>query len=312
MHSIFEIASLEEASSELETLITATADYQIELRKNLSEGRDRLLEMNSFRPKISKKLIEQIQTEDKNRALEIYLTKVFRQFDVEMEDLAARTYLLHPASINAGVFPTIPQEGIQVTFDRKRALSREDVSFLSWDHPLATGAIDMVLSSTIGSASYGVIQTTGSSALLLEVIFVLETAGTESIDIDRFLPHTPLRIIVDHTGKEVTDNYSVEMLNKNLMPSRIDTLLENDSFVDNLLPATKIAKELAENEITKGLKLMNLKLNHEIERLTTLAKNNKHIRPDEIEIALEERESLSIIIKKARIRLDALQLIMKE
>lgn len=315
--SISKKPSFEAASSELEILIAATANFQKELKKNLSEGRDKLLEMNSFRPKVAKKLIEQIKAEDKDLALEIYLTKVFEQFDVDMEDIAARTYLLHPASFNSEVFPSIPREGIQVTFDRKRALSREDVSFLSWDHPMATGAIDMVLSSTLGSASFGLIQGTGKPALLLELIFVLETAGQESIDIDRFLPHTPIRIIVDHTGKEVTNSFPVEMLNKNLIAGSIDALMDNETFVETLLPkmmssATEIAKELGEVEISKGLDRMNLKLNHEIDRLTSLKKKNKHIRIDEIEAAIEARSTLATIMKKARVRIDALQLIRKD
>lgn len=315
--SIAKTPLLEETSTALEALISETANFQKELKKNLAEGRDKLLEMNSFRPKLAKKLIKQIQTEDKDSVLENYLTEVFEHFNVEMEDLAARTYLLHPASYNSEVFPSIPPEGIQVTFDRKRAISREDVSFLSWDHPMTTGAIDLVLSSSIGSASYGVIRGTGTNALLLELIFVLETAGKESIDIDRFLPHTPLRIVIDHTGKEVTDIYSIEMLNKNLTPSRIDSLLENETFVDIILPnmlssATKIANKMGEKEIEKGLQRMKLKMNHEINRLTELQIKNKQIRPDEIETAVNERAALSNLIKNARVRLDALQLIRKE
>ncbi|HYW94784.1 MAG TPA: RNA polymerase-associated protein RapA, partial [Bacteroidales bacterium] len=107
-------------TGELEALIVETSAFQIALKKRLANGRDRLLEMNSFRPKVVKKLIQQIQKEDRDRSLENYFTKVFRYFDVEMEDLAARTYLLHPASINTDVFPSIPREGVCVTFDRKR------------------------------------------------------------------------------------------------------------------------------------------------------------------------------------------------
>ncbi len=311
------VPSIEETNLALEKLISETAKYQNEIKHSLAEGRDKLLEMNSFRPKVAERIIKQIKSEDKDKTLEIYLTKVFHHFDVEMEDLATRTYLLHPTSSNAEVFPFIPQEGIQVTFDRKRALSREDISFLSWDHPMVTGAIDMVLGSTFGSASFGVLRGTKDQAILLEFIFVLETAGKESIDIDRFLPHTPIRIVVDHTGEDVTDLYSVEMLNKNLIPSRINSLLDNDVFVDSLLPnmiasATEIAKELGGKEITKGLKRMKLKLDHEIERLTVLQEKNKDIRSDEIQTALNERNTLSLLIKKARIRLDALQLIRKE
>jgi len=315
--AISELESVEAAKSELEVLISETAEYQKELKRNLAEGRDKLLEMNSFRPKVAEKLIKQIQAEDNDPALEIYLTKVFRYFDIEMEDLASRTYLLHPASYSAEVFPSIPKEGVQVTFDRKRALSREDVSFLTWDHPMANGAIDKMLSSTLGTASCGLIRGTGSPGLLLELIFVLETAGKQSIDIDRFLADTPLRIVVDHTGKEVTESYTIAMLNKNVVPGRIDPLLENDLFVDTLLPnmissATKIAEQQGEKEINRGLDRMKLTLDHEINRLTALQKKNKDIRASEIQTAVEERSTLSALINKARVRLDAVQLIRKE
>ena len=317
LRKLTELSSFDEASSQLEILIKDTGKFQKELKKRLAEGRDRLLEMNSFRPKVAKKLIHQIKAEDKDSTLENYLTEVFDHFNVEMEDLAARTYFLHPASFNTEIFPSIPRDGIQVTFDRQRALKREDVSFLSWDHPITTGAIDMVLSSSTGSASSGVIKGTGSPALLMELLFVLETAGKQSIAVDRFLPHTPLRIIVDHSGNEVTDKYSVDMLNKALLASNIDALLENDTLADIILPkmissASKIAKDLGEKEIAKGFKRMTLKLDHEITRLKTLQTRNKDIRSEEIEMAIEERSTLASLIENARIRLDAVQLIRKE
>ena len=309
--------SVEATDSGFEALISETAAFQKELKKNLAEGRDKLLEMNSFRPKVAEKLIKEIQTEDHDPVLETYLTKVFRYFDIEMEDLASRTYFLHPASYSAEVFPSIPREGLQVTFDRKRALSREDVSFLTWDHPMATGAIDKVLSSTIGTASCGLIRGIGKPGLFLELIFVLETAGKQRMAIDRFLADTPLRIVVDHAGEEVTDSYPVDMLNKNLVPGSLESLLENDLFVDTMLPnmissATEIAEELGEQEISKGLDRMKRTLDHEINRLTALQKKNKDIRTDEIEAAIAERNSLAALINKARVRLDAVQLIRKE
>jgi len=306
-----------DAEAELEKLIAETSGFHEKLKKNLAEGRDRLLEMNSFRPKIAEKLIDQIQAEDNDITLEVYLKKVFHHFDMEMQELADRTYLIHPASINSAVFPSISREGIRVTFDRKRALSREDIGFLSWDHPVTTGAIDMVLSTVTGSASFGVIRGTGSPALLLELLFVLETAGEQNNYVDRFLPNTPLRIVIDHNGKEVTDSYPAEMLNIKIKAAEIDALLDNETLVDTVLPnmissATNIAEEMGAIEITKGLQRMNNALNHEIERLAALQKKNKNVRPDEIRIAMAERTTLSEIIKNARVRLDALQLIRKE
>lgn len=305
------------ADTKLDALITATSTFQKELKKSLADGRDRLLEMNSFRPKQAEKLIQQIRKEDHDTSLEKYLTKVFIHFGVDMEDLSARTYFLQPGSVIAGVFPAIPRQGVWATFNRKRALSREDINFLSWDHPITTDALDMVLSSETGNASFGLLKGTGSPGLLLELLFVLETSSGQNLGIDRFMPNTPIRIVIDHTGKDVTDKYAVEMLDKKLIRGQIAPLLDNDALVETIIPnmisaATEMANEMSTAERANGLKRMNTALHHEIDRLERLQQKNKNIRPEEIQFARNEQATLTTIINDARVRLDAIQLIRKE
>jgi ATP-dependent helicase HepA len=307
-------APSENAKKQLEALIADTAVFQQALKAKLAKGRDRLLEMNSFRPKVAEKLVDQIQAEDQDARLEIYMTKVFSQFSIEIEDLAPRTYLLHRPPTDSEVFPSIPDAGISITFDRKRALSREDISFISRDHPMTTGAIDMILSLGKGSASFGVLKGTDNPGLLLELLFVLETAGEQRIYVDRFLPNTPLRVIVDHTGKDVTALYQAHELDQALIPGQIEALIQNEHFTEAILPsmisaATKVADTLAAAEISRGLQKMNLSLDHEIERMQSLQKKNENIRPEEIQAAVNEQATLAALIQDARIRLDALQLI---
>ena len=304
-------------NSDLQTLVNETSGFQKDLQKTLANGRDKLLEMNSFRPKIANKLIQQIKAEDSDKDLENYMTKVFRYFDMEMEDLAFRSYFVRPTLMNSEVFPSIPPEGRSVTFDRKHALSREEISFLSWDHPMTTDAIDLILSSGTGSASYGVLKGAETPGLLMEILFVLETSSGQNIDLDRFLPNTPIRIVVNHKGEDVTDQFPIEILDKKLMTGKIDPLLENEIIVETLLPnmisaAALIAKEKSNLEITLGLNKMNATLNHEIDRLKALQEKNNNIRPEEIEIALQAQTKLTASIKNARLRMDAIQLIRKE
>lgn len=307
-------ASSTDISKKLDVLITDTTTYQKELKQILANGRDRLLEMNSFRPKVADKLVEKIKAADQDPGLEIYMTQVFEYFGIEMEDLAPRTYLLHPARANREAFPSIPDEGISVTFDRTRALSREDLSFISWDHPMVTGALDMVLSLGTGGAGYGVLRGTGKTGILLEVIFVLETTGRKGVYLDRFLPNTPLRVVVNHSGDEVTEDYPIDLFNRQLIPGRVDDLIENETLVDTILPemiktAIEIAEHLKKKEIAAGLEYMNQRMDHEIGRLASLYKRNKAIRPDEIQTALNEKNVLTTLISEARIRMDSLQLI---
>ena len=309
--------SSQDKAKELTSLINDTSLFQKKLKATLANGRDRLLEMNSFRPKKAAVLVEMIKSSDLDRSLEYYMTKVFDNFGIEMEDLAPRTYLLHPSRTNNTAFPSVPDEGISITFDRKRALSREDVSFVSWDHPMAIGAIDMILSLGSGSASYGVLRGTGTPGVLLEVLFVLETSGEKNIHVDRFLPNTPLRVVVDHTGTDVTNDYPVALIDKKIIPGQIDDLIENETFAEIIIPnmmisATKYAEQLASIEISNSLQQMSTKLDHEIDRLELLQKKNKHIRPEEIILAHQEKTTLTLLMKDARVRMDAVQLMQKD
>jgi ATP-dependent helicase HepA len=300
----------------LAQLIAETATYQKELTAKLAKGRDRLLEMNSFRPRVADELVAYIRAEDRDLKLEAYLTEVFEHFYIEMEDLAPRTYALHHNHKNHDAFPSIPDEGVSITFDRKRALSREDLSFVSWDHPMAVETIDMILSTGAGSASFGLLKSKGGFAILLETLFVLETTGGKQLHVDRFLPNTPLRVVMDHTGDDVTELYPAELFDKYLMPGSVDSMLDNDTLVETVIPdmidrATQIAEAMAEEKIATGLRKVDLTVNHEINRLKSLQEKNGNIRPEEIQIAIQERTELTDLIKSARVRLDAVLLIQK-
>ncbi len=301
-------------SAVLDLLISETSKYRQQLRKTLADGRDKLLEMNSFRPKVADQLIKQIKEADRDPSLEIYLSQVFNHFGIEMEDLAARSYFLRPARANREAFPAIPDVGIAITFDRKQALSREDLSFISWDHPMVTGAIDKVLSTGTIGASYGLLKGTNQMAILLEVNFVLEGTESKGLDLNRFLPSLPIRIVVNHTGEEQGLDYPVELINKQLRTGKIDEILENDTLVDVLIPemldtAREIAEQVRLEEIQKGMKRLNQTMDHEIGRLLALAKSNIGIRRDEVQKAMSDKKQLAELIGNAQLRLDSLQLI---
>ena len=74
--------------------------------------------------------------------------------------------------------------------------------------------------------------------------------------------------------------------------------------------AKSIAVAQRKKEIAKGLQRMNLTLNHEIDRLKILHQKNKNIRPEEIQIALDEQVTLATLIQTAQVRMDAIQLIL--
>ncbi|MCB9235172.1 MAG: RNA polymerase-associated protein RapA [Bacteroidia bacterium] len=312
---VLEVARQADFQPNLEALISDTREFHQTLREKMAKGRDRLLEMNSFRPEAAANLVEQIRNADQDTGLESWLNDVFEHFSVEVDDMGPRTYLLNLPRKNTHTFPGIPDEGIMVTFDRSRALAREDIGFLSWDHPMITGALDTMLTSDTGNAAFGVLPQAGQG-ILLEVLFVLETGGRQHLNMDRFLPNTPVRVVVDHAGRDVTHDFPVEEMNQQIRGGQIDDLIDNEVLVETIIPnmiesATQIAKERGEELIEAGLQKMEQTLEHEISRLQRLQKVNKDIRPEEIRLAQNEQRELALRMREAAVRLDSLMLIRK-
>lgn len=257
--------------SELDRLIEGTrAEYQ-EISKRLHEGRDRLLELNSFRPNVAEDLIREIRREDEDRSLDRFMLAVFDLYSIDVEEIAPRTYKLGSAGVFVDSFPGLPAEGLTVTCDRQRALVREDVQFLTWDHPLVTGALDLLLGSEKGNCSF--IESGGEPSL--DAVYVLECIAPPHLHIDRFLPPTPIRVTV--AG---------------------DVVGESEAVARRRVPGI----------IKQAREAMMVQLGREIERLEALRTVNPSVRPAEIELLKDQRRLLDEHLKAARLRLDALRL----
>jgi len=282
----------------------------------LEQGRDRLLEMNSFRPATAQKIIAQIQAEDQQPDLEEYLLDVFDHFGVHVEELAAHTWQLNPQGVITDSFPAIPAEGVIATCDRLRALGREDIAFLTWDHPIVTGAMDLLLSAETGNCAFAVLPTASERTLLLELVYVLESVAAPRLHVDRFLPATPIRLLVNHKLEDVGTVHPAGSFEQKLKKGSPFKLLDNPEIARRTVPAMlQHAGKLAETQATalrtSALGEMNQLLGHEVQRLENLKRVNDHVRPEEIELAKKQQAELIAAIQQSRLRLDSLRLIWK-
>ena len=312
----FPVAERAAADAELGELLKRTAAARHELRQVLEQGRDRLLELNSFRPTAAQRIIADIQAEDQQTELEEYLLDVFEHFGVHFEELAPRTWQLNPQGLTTDAFPALPPDGMVVTRDRRRALSREDVGFLTWDHPMVTGAMDLLLGAETGNCAFAVLPAPRERTLLLECSFVLECLAAPRLHADRFLPATQIRVVVNQTQENVTSLHAGAVFSRRLVNGSPHRLIDNPELAQHTLPAMlQSAATLAETQAVAlrkaALEEMNRLLGHETQRLQTLRQVNDHIRPEEIELALAQQAELATALRHSRIRLDSLRLIWK-
>lgn len=312
----YPVAERAAAETELAGLLAQTKIARQEIRHRLEQGRDRLLEMNSFRPAAAQRIIAQIQEEDRQPELEDHLLDVFEHFGVHIEELAPQTWQLNPDGVITDSFPSMPAEGMIATCDRRRALGREDVGFLTWDHPMVTGAMELLLGSETGNYAFAVLPTPNDRTMLLEFIFVLEAVAAPRLHADRFLPPTPIRLVVTHKLADVTETYRDIAWEQKLQKGKPYKLIENTDIAQRVLPAmfdfaTKLAETHAAMLRQSALKEMNGLLAHEVQRLQTLMRVNDHVRPQEIQLVQAQQNELAIVLQQSRLRLDALRLIWK-
>ncbi len=285
-----------------------------QIGKKMERGHDRLLELNSCKPDQAEQTIQFIREHDSDTDFEEFLVSLLDHFGMHIEDLGQRSYLLMPGNLITNGLPAMPDEGMSVTFDRKRALSREDVGFMSGDHPLVRGGLDLLLGDVSGNSAFGIWKGAGEESLLLELYFVAECIAPSVLHVDRFLSATPIRIVVDHSMADQTHDGA--LMNAKLIKGDINKLLDRGVVKKKIIPGmlTK-AKALAEQEMTAlvatATALLNSQLDLEIERLSDLQEINDHVQPDDVDALKQHKAELEAAIGSARVRLDAVRLIWK-
>jgi ATP-dependent helicase HepA len=301
---------------ELGRLIEETQAARKDITAQLQQGRDRLLELNSFRPEAAARLVDEIRRQDGDPSLDEFMLSVFDHYSLTVEELAHRTYRLGSAGVLADSFPGLPAEGFTVTCDRQRALAREDIQFLTWDHPLVTGALDLLLGSEKGNSSFAQWADATTAGLYLEAIYLLECVAPPQLHVDRFLPPTPLRVLVDHQGNDVRNSITSEMMARYLKNGDAYALLDEPELREDLLPALieraeRIAGSQVPAIVAQARKEMTAQLEHEIARLKELQKVNRSVRTEEIELLVAQHRALDEHLSRARLRLDAIRLIQR-
>jgi ATP-dependent helicase HepA len=211
-------------------------------------------------------------------------------------------------------FPGLTADGLTITCDRQRALAREDFQFLTWDHPLVTGALDLFLGSEKGNSSFARWADATAAGLYLEAVFLLECIAPPSIQVDRFLPPTPLRVLVDQRGNDAGGSFPANRLAPLLTQGESRSLLAHPELQTSLLPkllekAQQIAALKVPELISKARDAMAIQLTYELERLRGLQRVNRSVRDEEIDLLVQQQDALETHIAEARLRLDSLRVI---
>lgn len=306
------------ALDEFDAFLRQTRQQQQALKQTLEQGRDRLLELNSNGGEHAHQLAIDIAQQDGSSNLVNFSLNLFDIIGVEQEDLGEQSIVITPTgTMLVPDFPGLKEEGITVTFDRSLALAREDLEFLSWDHPMIRHGIDLITSGDIGKSAVSLLinKALPAGTLLVELVYVVEAKAPKGLQLNRFLPPTPIRLLLDSKGNNLAEQVSFKALQKQLKPvsrnmankmvkmvrPQIEALIKH-SETKVLVPAEQI--------IHDAQKFADQYLSAELNRLTALQAVNKNIRQDEIDALENLREQSLALLKQATWRLDSLRVII--
>ncbi|MCZ6894478.1 MAG: RNA polymerase-associated protein RapA [Gammaproteobacteria bacterium] len=307
-----------EDETALALLIEATRARALELTEILKRGRDRLLERNSFDRSRADAILSAIATAERADELRTWLDDVFSEFGVEHEENDETSLVVHPGDhMSCHEFPGLPEGGLTVTFDRAQAQSRDDMHFLTWEHPMVTGAIDMVLNSEFGNAGFGVVKAPGLNpgSLLVEALFVIVCPAPRGLQVEQFLPQSSLRLLIDAAGEDATDRFPATWFNEHVRdvpPSTAHKVIAKtrDQISGLLDHAAHLAEVAQETIVEEASTAMTELLQAEIDRLRSLAKVNPNVREEEIVHFETSMQNLERYVRAAQLKLDAIRVVI--
>jgi len=280
----------------LDHLIQDTAQFTDKTIAELHEGRDALLERNSCRMPVAQALIEAIEQEEQSNNLKNYMDAVFNSFGLEVEDHSEHAVIIRPSDhMRFQHFPGLKENGNTITFDREQALSREDMDFLTWEHPMVAESMETIQNNEMGNAVLAALplKALPPATLLLELWFTIEAQANHDLQLGAYLPLEPRRMLVNISGKDLSAAVSYEQLNQLVEPigrqKIVPIVAQIREPVESMYKQAMSQAELGlPDKINQAEILINDQIGTEINRLKQLQKVNPNVRDEEIE-HLEER-----------------------
>ncbi|MEX5506942.1 RNA polymerase-associated protein RapA [Pseudomonas putida] len=301
-----------------DTLVADARSERERLEAELHTGRDRLLELNSGGAGEGQALVEAILEQDDQFALPIYMETLFDAFGIDSEDHSENALILKPSEkmLDAS-FPLGDDEGVTITYDRAQALSREDMQFLTWEHPMVQGGMDLVLSGSMGNTAVALIKNKAlkPGTVLLELLFVSEVVAPRSLQLGRYLPPAALRCLLDANGNDLASRVAFETLNEQLesvprasankfVQAQRDVLAKRISGGEEKIMPTHVER------VAEAQRRLAAEADEELARLVALQAVNPSVRDSEIDALRKQREDGLAMLDKAALRLEAIRVLV--
>lgn len=305
-------------SDEFEDELAAVIGLALELSERLRAGKNRLLEWHSFNRAEAEDLLGQIVEFESTASPEAFMLEALESFGVDIEDEGQGIFSLQPsANMLTDSLPFMGDEGTRITFRRSVAVTRDDIQFITWEHPMVDFVLETLDANHLGSAGVTLISQPDlpKGTLYLTAHFVPLLQHTKATEALRFLSSAAYLVAVNQEGHNVTDYFAEQdlrdlqqRLNKGTM---LDIIKSQQTLIATMLgqvrqhavtPLLRL-KEQAKAALAKHFA-------GEAARLETLQRRSGQNHDAELAELKQNLSALEYAIDQAEPHLDAVRLIV--
>ena len=301
-----------------QSVINKTALLMKQSIEEMQAGRDLMLELNSCRTEQAASIVEEINLSSSQLELSHFMEDVFENLGVEQQHHSEDSIILKSTGhMQAENLPGLTEDGLTATFNRKIALSREDFHFLTWEHPIVTGAMEQIINSDFGNATFCTIALppVPAGTLILEAIFTTHCPAPKRLLLHRYLPKTMKRVVVASNGLDMTN-----ILKPEHIASRL-SFVKKSAALNIIEHAQRPIKELIakaetlvvddqQTLVAESIQHMEQQETQNLDRLVALSRVNPNIRESEITQLESKISDLKSYIERASFKLDAIRVIL--
>lgn len=308
---------LQKKNDNVEDFISVTRDKNQQLIKELENGRDRLLEFNSCPPLESNELKSQALNVENESLLGSFMESAFDCFGIDSEENNEHSLILRPSEDMVTTFPHLPDDGMTITYERNTALIHENWHYLSWTHPMVTGALDLALSYEKGNATAVSFNTDiiDPGTLLLECNFILQISADQDFLLRNLIAPQVVRVVISEDGTHYQNLVSHHEIESNKSFIDIATIrkivLMKQESIRNIIEIARAATlDIAPVIIEKSRGDTSRQIQSDLKRLEELAKINTNIRQIEIDFLKSQSRKVESVFDSIIPRLDAIRLLI--
>ncbi len=298
-------------SEDNSTLLSELKQTTDTFNQERQSGRDKLLEMSASGLGTIEALVEDLANPEHEQALQAFTHSLFDAMGIQQEVNDAHSFVIRPTEDLAHAIHALPDEGVTVTYRRDIATAREELTYLSWDHPLILELFNTIEDESTGKASLAFMAdpTIPVGAFYLETLYKVQ-ADHHGLDNNPYITTTPIRLLVDYKGHQLPEDALPELsyVSHKIARKLVPALQQH--IEKALVISAEYANQQAQVVVTESQQRVKATLGAEVARLQTLQTVNPSISEVEVATAQAKLEATLAAVSNAQVHLDALRLIV--